>query len=227
MIAHRRVFTFKNKRGMPRWLAWGLAIALRLYAATLRVRIVDRQGHFQAMQEGKPRVFSIWHNRILFLAQMLPKSALRHGTVLVSASRDGEYITTVLRCYGLEAVRGSSSRRGAIALRELQEKLQEGISSLLTVDGPRGPRYCVHPGAVVLGMRGGVPVVPLSVNAKHYWTLHSWDRMQIPWPFSRVVLEFGEAVPISETDAVPEATERLRKAMLSLTQDKDDEGESH
>ena len=108
-------FTFKNKRHIPGWLAKVLAGVLRLYAWTFRVRYEDPYGIMDRMQT-EAQVFGFWHNRILFAAPVIPFRCRAKATVLVSASRDGEYITTLLRCFGMEAVRGSSSRGGGQAL---------------------------------------------------------------------------------------------------------------
>jgi hypothetical protein len=130
----------------------------------------------------------------------------RPGTgVLVSLSPDGEVIAQVLERLGFRAVRGSSSRRGREGLRELEAWLAQGRSAALTPDGPRGPRHRAQMGTVVLAARSGRAIVPLGGAAHPAWTLGSWDRFQIPRPWARAALVFGEPlrVPSGETDLEP------------------------
>ncbi len=217
-----KIFTFKNKRHVPRWLAAIIAGLMRLYAWTIRCKINDPQGILAQAAAGNPVVLTLWHNRIIFAAPLIPLSTRRKGTVLVSASRDGEYISTIIRFFGIQAVRGSSSRGGAQALVELRKKIREGISPVLTVDGPRGPKYTVHAGAAVLGMRCQVPVVPICLNYRLFWQLRSWDKMQIPWPFTSAELTIGEPINLPPEADVPAALEDIRVKMLAITRDREE-----
>ncbi len=226
----RSFFTLKNKRRMPRWLAWMLAGVMKLYAATIRVRITGHREVLEALAE-HPVAFLLWHNRVLSAVCLVPRAILSRCTVMISASRDGEYISTIVRSFGLESVRGSSSRKGGQALLGLLHALKEGRNPVLTLDGPRGPRYTVHPGALALGRIGAVPLVPISLNASRCWQLHSWDRMQIPCPFSRVEIVLGAPIQVpprqktasprqeDEAAADEQQASLLREAMLSLTRD--------
>ncbi|MBR4124917.1 MAG: hypothetical protein IKR13_01820, partial [Victivallales bacterium] len=96
----------------------------------------------------------------------------------------------------------------------------EGFCPLLTVDGPRGPRYTVHPGAVALARDGQAPLVPVLFNAKHYWQLKSWDKMQIPWPFTRMTMIIGKPLDLPLDLPTEDGCEQLRQALLELTVDK-------
>ena len=213
-----KIFTFKNKRHLPRPLAWLLAGFLRLYAWTFRVKVDDPYGAI-AMMEKRPIVFAVWHNRVLFAAPVLPRALRKRMTVMISASRDGEYISTLVKCFGMNVVRGSSSRGGAKALLGLRHAMAEGLSPILTVDGPRGPQYTVHPGAVALACEGHAPLVPVLFNARHFWQLHSWDKMQIPWPFTRLAMVIGKPLELPEELPNPEGCEQLRQALLAITED--------
>ncbi len=211
-------FTFKNKRHIPRWLARVLAGVLRLYAWTFRVRYEDPFGIMDRMQT-EPQVYAFWHNRILFAAPVIPLRCRKRATVLVSASRDGEYITTLLKSFSVETVRGTSSRGGGQALVALAHAVRSGLSPLRTVDGPRGPKYTIHPGAVALARQCQVPLVPVCINARHFWQLKSWDRMQIPWPFTLVTLTIGEPLAIEPDSPVEEGIARLAEGLQAITRD--------
>jgi lysophospholipid acyltransferase (LPLAT)-like uncharacterized protein len=220
----RRIFTLKNKRRMPGWLAWLFAVLVKLIGRTYRVRVRDDAGLLTDTCPW-PVVFALWHNRLLFLAGCFPRDLRRRSAVLISASRDGEYASSFIRHFDMGVVRGSSSRRAVGALRELMRTLSEGTAVVLTLDGPRGPRYDIHHGALALAFRCGVPIVPISLNAPRRKELRSWDRTQIPLPFSRVELCVGSPVRFddlagdSDSDWRALAERRLREAMSAVTDD--------
>lgn len=213
-----RIFTLKKMRHLPIWLAWILAFFMRLYAWTLRRRIQDPHGILASLKDS-PVIFTLWHNRILLAAPLLPKAMRPLATVLVSASRDGEYISTILGRFGIRATRGSSSRRGAQALLELRHALDQGISPVITVDGPRGPCYTVHPGAIHLSRKSNCRLIPVSINYSRHWSLRSWDKMQLPLPFARATIVFGAPVELPAESPPEETTDALKQAILAITVD--------
>ncbi len=216
----KRVFTLKNRRRMPVWLAWLLAACMKLLRRTYRLSVSDPHRLLET-EEPWPVVFALWHNRILFLADCFPAHMKRRAAVLISASRDGEYASTVIRRFGLGVLRGSSSRHGFRAVREMMRKLDEGVSIVLTLDGPRGPKYTVQRGAVALAATCKVPLVPVSLNAPNRWQTRSWDQTQIPKPFSRIELSIGPPLTLeglSDPDGNL-AAERLKEALMAVTND--------
>ena len=217
-VQKKGVFTFKNMRHMPAWMAGFMAFLVKMVSLTYRVKIDDRGGWYKEEQPS-PAVISIWHNRFLFMACMVRRSLREKMSVLISTSRDGEYASTFIRFFGLDVVRGSSSRGGVGALLKLHQELENKRSVVLTVDGPRGPRYSVHPGVVQLSSKNRTPIVPVMVNAKHYWHFKSWDKTQIPIPFSSVTLVVGAPVYIPEGMGLEDAKAFVRDAMLEITED--------
>jgi len=215
----RRLFTLKNKRHMPAWLAWLLAGFLKLYTLSFRRCVHDPNGVLADPTTVPASVFAIWHNRLLFTARIGTKAQLKNAAVLISASRDGEYIASIIRRFGLTPLRGSSSRGGVKALYELEQAARNGMCTVLTVDGPRGPRYCVHPGAALIGQATGVPIYPVIANPRHAFRLRSWDKMLLPWPFTRVDFTIGDPIYVQSGESIDDACERLRAAMLEITKD--------
>ena len=217
----RRIFSLKRRRRLPPWVYWLLAQLVRLLRLTYRTRVVDPHD-FLGRREPWPVIFVLWHNRILFLADCFPKHARRRAAALISGSRDGEYAAAFIRRFGLDVVRGSSSRGGHRALRELKRKLDAGVSTVIALDGPRGPRYAVHPGAAMLARLSGRPIVPLSLNAQRRWELHGWDRTQIPKPFARVEFRIGPPL-VLERSTRPgdrdEAVARVGETLMDITDD--------
>lgn len=144
-----------------------------------------------------PIIWMAWHNRIMALPSAY-RRWFRHRrlTVLTSASRDGEVLSRAVGAFGLESVRGSSSRRGARAMREMVAVLRDGRDMVITPDGPRGPREVVQPGVVRLASMTGAPVVPVDVLATRYKALRSWDAFRVPLPGARVTLRMLEPVTV-------------------------------
>jgi len=217
----KRFFSFKNRRRLPGLLAFLVAALARVLRWTYRIKIVDPVNVMGGSTW--PVIFVLWHNRIPFLAGGFPRHMCKRVAVMISASRDGEYATTFIRHFGLQVVRGSSSRRGAQALRELKRALDDGVAAVLTLDGSRGPRYEVQPGVALLSYACSVPVVPVSMNAPSRWEFRSWDRTQIPKPFSRVEVRIGTPVSLPQETGGKERRDvlcaLLRDALMDVTDD--------
>jgi lysophospholipid acyltransferase (LPLAT)-like uncharacterized protein len=216
----RSAFSLKTKRTMPTWLAAPVARLVNLWGMSCQVKVVDPHGGFGPSRF--PVIYAIWHNRILLLPSLMGRDARHRIAALISASRDGNYGAALFRHVGLKPVRGSSSQGGMRALRILLRELDDGNATAVTLDGPRGPRYEVQPGVVLLARKSGVPIVPVSLNAPCRWQLRSWDQTQIPKPFSRVELRVGDPVhfPADEKVDLAAAKRRLRQAMLEVTRDR-------
>jgi lysophospholipid acyltransferase (LPLAT)-like uncharacterized protein len=211
-----------SSRGQ-RALGWVVANGMRLLAATLRYRVNGDRGPAKLPDE--PVIFALWHNR-LALCMKVYESFVRplhqhdHLAALISASKDGAFLATILQNFGVEPVRGSSSRRGAQALLELATWAQRGYDLAVTPDGPRGPRYVVQDGVIALAQVTGLPIVPYSCELGWKIRLKSWDRFEIPLPFSRCEMTFGELirVPREATDAeLAHLCEELRAGLLTGT----------
>lgn len=169
-----------------------IAFLLRALGLTLRIHLEDRCGLREGMIR-QPTIWAFWHNRMLILPIVARRFyPHRHGSVLTSASRDGEILAGVMRRFGIGSVRGSSSRRGSTAVRELAAVLESGGDVAITPDGPRGPRYKLGPGIIFLSQKTSAPVIPIHVHYSRAVRLKSWDRFMIPLPFSRVRVVFDE-----------------------------------
>lgn len=175
----------------PRLAARTLYHIYRLWCASIRYTEINRQAIEKTTRLGKPVVLSLWHDELFPLIYL--KRDLNIITV-VSRSRDGDYLSWVLQGMGLETARGSSSRGGLGALLAAARRMREAnLCACITVDGPRGPRHRVKPGAVFLACRLGAPIVPIRLFMDKAKVFRSWDRFQLPLPFSRVTMVCGEA----------------------------------
>jgi lysophospholipid acyltransferase (LPLAT)-like uncharacterized protein len=204
-------------------LVYGL---IRAVAATLRFRLRDDSGLFSGAPPSH-LIFCVWHNRlalslILYRRYVQQQQHSRRMAAMVSASRDGGMLARILEHFGVEPVRGSSSRRGPQALRELTTWAQRGYDLAITPDGPRGPCYVVQDGVTALAQLSGLPIVPVSYHLSWRFRLKSWDRFQIPLPFARVEVSLGAVVrvPSEATDVEREALRvRLENTMRAITED--------
>jgi hypothetical protein len=197
-----------------------IAATLSAWTRTLRFRIDDRSG-FSRGEIGGPAIWAFWHNRIFAMPavarRFLPG---RSGAVLTSPSRDGAILAEVMRRFGQRSVRGSSSRRGAVALRELAGVIAAGGDVAITPDGPRGPRYHLQPGIVLLAQRTETPVIPFGVEYSACWRVGRWDGFMIPVPFARVEVTIlpPHRVPETESQEAFEAERvRLERILMGIT----------
>jgi len=203
-----------------RIVAWFVFLVERFVTASLRCRWRDSSGLAGAPQ-GQPVIFCLWHNR-LAISMVVHRRHPRKLAALVSASKDGALLASVLGTFGVEQVRGSSSRRGPQALLELTSHAKRGYDLAITPDGPRGPRYVVQNGIIALAQVTGLPIVPVTCNTQRKICLKSWDRFQIPLPFSRCELILGEPIHVRrEADALEREGLRLtlESRLLQSSQD--------
>jgi hypothetical protein len=140
--------------------------------------------------------------------------------VMVSRSFDGEYIARIIERFGFTAVRGSSSRGGASALRGMKSVLETGETVAFTIDGPRGPRYVAKPGPVKLSKISGLPMAAFYVAVDSPWVLKTWDEFMIPKPFSKALVRIGAKMKVPQNANETEIREwhgRLQKALERVT----------
>lgn len=177
------------------------AVAVRVLGGTLRVSAAGLEPLVPLWRSGQPLIYAVWHGRILMVpwlnARLRRTRGARGVRVLTSRSRDGELVARFVRCFGLEVVRGSSSRGGAAALRALAGALRAGEDVAVVPDGPRGPRCRLQPGIVMLAATTGAPIIPMAFAARPGRTLASWDQMLIPLPFARCAAVFGAAATVA------------------------------
>lgn len=171
---------------------------------TLRTRIHDPCGFLQGPTE-PPVIYAFWHNRILAItAAFLRCYPSGRGGVLVltSASKDGMWLGEFASRLGMGSVRGSSSRRGAAAMRELIERVEQGHDIAITPDGPRGPRYKLGSGMIYLAQHAEIPIIPVHARFGRCWRLKTWDGFCIPKPFSvlEVTIAAPERIPANLTE---------------------------
>jgi lysophospholipid acyltransferase (LPLAT)-like uncharacterized protein len=184
----------------------------------ITIRIVDG-GELRTRLLRNPRpagIYAFWHSHQL--------TALWHfrrvgAGILVSASKDGEYIARIARSVGFTPLRGSSSRLGAVGLKALIEFARSGQPVAITPDGPRGPRHSISPGVLAMAQKSGYPIVPFAIGLSSFWELPSWDRFRIPKPFSRGYACWGQPLsvpPDADNATLDRLAAELRRRMIDL-----------
>src|SRR5258705_1803661 len=174
---------------------------------TLRWRAEGLHYYDAIVASGRQPVMAFWHGRILPATYYFRRRGI---VVITSENFDGEWIARIIERFGFETARGSSSRGGLKAMLQLVREMANGKPSGFTLDGPHGPARVAQPGAIWLARATGNPVLPFHLEASSHWTTHSWDRTQIPRPFSTVALVIGEPfdVPADATDEQLESARR-------------------
>jgi lysophospholipid acyltransferase (LPLAT)-like uncharacterized protein len=198
---------------------WPLSAFLGLWWRTIRINIPDEDRNVVALQ-GEPTVFILWHNRLFMAPDIVRRFRAGHPiSCLVSASRDGAWLTALFSLIGMRTVRGSSSRQGREAAGGLLEALRDGHDVGITPDGPRGPCYDMKPGALVVARRSRARVVLSGFDFESSWRLGSWDGFHVPKPFSRVHMRF-EVAPPGELEDRDEAALELGRRLGRLNPDR-------
>lgn len=195
-----------KRRTIIRLADWTFTLLINFICKTVKFETVGAEHLKSVEKSGKIPIYTVWHNRI-FLGTYYLRN--RKIVVITSQSFDGEYIAAFLTRFGFGTVRGSSTRGGVGALVEMIRLMKQGLATAFTIDGPKGPRYVAKSGACLLAKKTGNPILPFSVEAGKFWTINSWDKLQIPKPFSRARFYYGEPVYV-EKDANDEIIEKKR-----------------
>ena len=183
---------------------------------TFRWRAQGRDHYDAVLASGQPPIMAFWHGRILPATVYFQRRGI---VVITSENFDGEWIARIITRFGYGTARGSTSRGGVRALVQLKRDMAAGRSTAFTVDGPRGPALKVQPGVVWLAKATGNPIVPFHIEAQSHWTARSWDRTQLPRPFSKVAICIAPPQFVAgdaDEAAVEAARLRLEQTLLDL-----------
>ncbi len=209
--------TKDSKKSLQKWygqvLFWILipifSLFVRLLFLSCRVaRIEGSENENKAIDMSGDRViYASWHQRLFYHIHRLRR---RRITVMISQSRDGEYIAGLINWLGLKDVRGSSTRGGVDALKDLVRKMKNGANGGMIPDGPTGPARQAKIGTIILARMTGAPIVPIAWGADRCWVFNSWDRFMIPKPFARISYCYGEPIVVPRSAKSPEMEEYRR-----------------
>ena len=201
----------------PLWRRWAPGLARSLvagYLCTCRSRFVVSPETKDLMVSGRPVLYALWHCHLLLplYASRQYLSHLPPLVVMASPSRDGEFIAEVARGLGVLVCPGSRRKGGMQALKHMAAFMRRGHSGGLIADGSRGPARVAQKGIVFLAREAQAPILPLAVAASHKVALNSWDRFELPLPFSQIAVLVGDPLWVPAATRGP-ALEALRREL--------------
>jgi lysophospholipid acyltransferase (LPLAT)-like uncharacterized protein len=184
--------------------------------STLRWRAEGAEHYQRVLAGGRQPIMAFWHGRILPATVYFRKRGI---VVITSENFDGEWIAGIIERFGYGTARGSTSRGAVKALVQLKRDMAAGKPAAFTLDGPRGPANVAQAGAIWLAKATGNPIVPFHIEADRYWSANSWDRTQIPKPWSTVAIAIGEPMQVAaEADdgGIESARQELEARLRAL-----------
>lgn len=188
---------------------------IRLYSLTFRLKVENERPWLNHLQAGGRVLLCAWHQHFFSFISYFKNYRNFGPSLMISKSSDGEIIAGVATLSGWHTVRGSSSRNGTAALREMIQQLETTGLAAHILDGPRGPAGIVKRGVVYLAMGAEAAIVPTTAVAENAWYFKSWDRFMLPKPFSKVIIRYGDMILLQNSDNDDEVEER-RKHLQNL-----------
>lgn len=198
----------------------GQAVSILLHAiiwllrVTMRVTYIGETIMPSFAARGEGFIGAFWHGRMLMLPLIYPGKMLH---ILISSHRDGEIIANVMKRFGFGLVRGSSSKGGMAALREMIALLAAGSDLGVTPDGPKGPAEEVKAGVAQVGRLSGKAIIPIAFASSRRLRFTSWDRFYLPLPFSRLVFVVGEPLYYAAGEELEAFRQRIETALRAVT----------
>ncbi|MFO7830754.1 MAG: lysophospholipid acyltransferase family protein [Desulfuromonadaceae bacterium] len=193
-----------------------------IYMCSRKEIVVDHEVENMWAREEK-MILSIWHDQLLLMA----KAYTYKAQILISSSRDGELIARAMAYMGQKAVRGSSSRGGSTAFKQMLRLAREPYDLVITPDGPRGPRHEIKEGVVHLARLSKRAVVPMTMACSRGHRFASWDRFLLPYPFGRLVFVYGKPLYFFKDESAEDFHHRLSEAMDRCAEQARDKLETH
>lgn len=205
-------YPFKERLTI-RFADWAFYLLIVTIGRTIRFEVAGWENFEAIAKVGKIPIYAFWHDRIFASTYFFRNRGI---AVITSQSKDGEYIARFIQRLGYGAIRGSSTRGGVGALVEMIRSMRQGAAMAFTVDGPKGPRYEAKSGAVLLAKKTGNPIMPFVVELKRFWTVGSWDKLQIPVPFTRARLTISEPIYVAPDSTDEDVQAKLTDLQASL-----------
>lgn len=214
----KRLFKKLKKRLAGTIFPGAAYLLIRGLYSTMRVSSVGSDIPVRFHNNNQGVIFAFWHSMILMTRFVYRGNGIH---ALVSRHGDGELLGRTLQQFGVFLVRGSSSKGGDEALRELVSLVRRNRDIAITPDGPRGPAGEVKPGIAQLARLTGAPVIPVAFSGSRLWILKTWDRFRIPCPFSALTYIFGEPLYLREGEDLEDFRKRIEKALRDVTAEAD------
>lgn len=195
---------------------------INIIGHTARFEVRGWENFEAASRDTHVPIHTLWHDCIYLAIYFWRRRGIAYMT---SQSFDGEYIARFLQRFGFGAVRGSSTRGGVGAMVEMARLLRAGVPVGFTLDGPKGPRRVAKMGAVLLAKKSGQPILPFNVTAMRHWQAPSWDKLQVPMPFTRALVSIATPIFVpadADEETLNAKRDELQRAMNELTRQGDE-----
>lgn len=193
---------------------WMAARLVRLIHRLLKPETIGEEVLKRHCTDGRHVILSVWHDQLLLIPPGCNTAPLK---ALISSSKDGELITRVVKYFEIGTVRGSSTRGGQAAFRQLVKLSRESCTLGITPDGPKGPRHQVKGGVVQLAKISGRPIIPLAFACSNGHRFQSWDRFLLPYPWGKGVYCYGEPLYYDQNETIDAFQSRVQEAMDANT----------
>ena len=170
--------------------------------------------HHPKLDESEAFIFVAWHGDLVSCPINYFKNR-PNGKVktMISQSKDGEIISKIYAFFGVESIRGSSSKGATKALISTIKEIKSGCDVALTPDGPRGPIFSIADGVIAIAQKSGAKIVVLNSQPSKYWQFNSWDKFILPKLFGRIDFYMSEPYDISNLE-FEEARNFIKNKML-------------
>lgn len=189
-------------------------VIIKMLAATMKLEVLHEERAEQFWDRDEKVIIAFWHGRLLMMGFCYRGKGLK---VLISRHKDGEMIARLMYKLGFGTIRGSSTRGGAQAMREMVKALRD-FDIVITPDGPRGPRYVVQEGVIALARFTGAPIIPLTFASSKKKVFGSWDAFNLPYPFSRGAFLWGEPIYVSKDHDMEGKRKELESRLREMTE---------
>ena len=183
---------------------------LRAYCRTFRITSINEAPWRNYLQKGGSVLFCCWHQQVFPTLAYIRDFRELSPPLMISQSNDGDIGAGIVRRYGWKPVRGSSSKGGLKALKQMIRELRRSRLAGHIVDGPRGPAGIVKPGIISLALAARAVIIPVSISANRAWFFNSWDRFMLPKPFARLQFVFGEMIHVDGSEGKTDVEARRR-----------------
>lgn len=188
---------------------------ISIVGLTTRLKVIGAEHQRRLRERNRRFIYAFWHEQQVFFTWTHRND---NASVLVSLSKDGELIARTMALSGIGAARGSSSRGAGAALKALMEEVERGRDIGITPDGPKGPRRVPKTGALYLARELAIPILPIASVLSHKKVFQkSWDKFQVPLPFGKAILAYGEPLSVGIADDLDEKARELQKRLNDLT----------
>ncbi len=207
-----------RERWLIRLADLGFYLVINAVGLTVRFTVIGGEHPDSIIRQEKLPIYATWHDRIFLGTYFMQNRGI---AFLASQSFDGEYISRFLQRFSIGVIRGSSTRGGSRALVEMIRWMRKGVAMGFTLDGPKGPRYVVKPGAVLLAKKTGNPILPFIIEPRNYKAMSGWDKLQIPFPFTSAAVIYGDPIYVdadADAGAIEAKNRELQTALDSLVQ---------